>query len=89
MNTTEFVRGQYRDLHEHIDEVMDQVTAAQFNWIPPGAANAIGITFIHILHAEDFHIQTILQGRPRIWETGQWSEKIGLSAPPRSRAQLG
>jgi hypothetical protein len=69
MNTVEFVRQQYRSLHQRIDEVMDNLTSEQFNWIPPGSANAISTTFIHILNAEDVQIQTLLQGKPRIWET--------------------
>jgi hypothetical protein len=82
MNSVEFVQQQYSALHQRIDVVMDKITLELFNRIPPGSANAISTTFIHMLNAEDFHVQTVLQGKPRVWETERWSDQIGLSTPP-------
>lgn len=82
MEIAEFVRQLYASLNQWMDVVMQDATEEQFNWTPPGMANAISTTFLHMLNAEDLHIQTILQGKPRIWESSGWSEKIGLAAPP-------
>lgn len=82
MNTTDHVRELFDSLHQRIDVVMQDIDEGTFNWHPPGTANPIAITYLHMLNAEDFHIQAILQGKPRIWESGDWSESIGVSAPP-------
>jgi len=82
MNTVEFIRQQFAKLHDQIDIVMDETTDRQFNWNPPGTANPIGVIYLHIINAEDFHVHAILQGKPRIWEIAGWDQKTGLASPP-------
>lgn len=81
MNTVEFVQQQFKQLHQRIDDVLANTTTEHFNWQPPGVANPIGATFLHMLNAEDFHIQTILQEQRRVWESEGWGTK--LAWPPR------
>ena len=82
MDTASFIRQQYASLHQRIDQVMEGVTGEQLNWATPGPSNPIGAIFLHMLGAEDFHIQTLLQEEPRLWETGGWSATFGLALPP-------
>jgi len=82
MDSVKFIRKLFVQLHDQIVVVMNESSFEQFNWKPPGTMNPISTIFLHIINAEDFHIHTILQGRPRIWETAGWNEKIGLAAPP-------
>ena len=58
------------------------MTDEQFNWTPPGMANSIRASLVHLLNAEDFFVQRVIQGKLRIWEREGWGEKIGLSEPP-------
>lgn len=82
MDTVKFIKQFFVKLHDQIDVVMNETTHEQFNWKPPGTMNPISSIFLHIINAEDIHFHAILQGRPRIWETDGWNDKIGLAAPP-------
>ena len=82
MDAKEYIKGQMAAVRQLIDAAMQETTDEQFNWAPPGTANPIGATLVHTIAGEDFFVQNILQGKPRIWETGGWSEKIGLTTPP-------
>jgi uncharacterized damage-inducible protein DinB len=64
------------------DGATNGTTDEQFNWQPPGTANTIRASFIHMTHAEDFFFQHVLQGKPRLWESEDWAGKFGISIPP-------
>ncbi|NMC28595.1 MAG: DinB family protein [Pelolinea sp.] len=82
MNVLEYIQREIAGVRRSIDGTMKDMNEDLFNWAPPGTANTISATFVHFLHSEDFFIQTIIQGKPEIWESGQWSEKTGVSKPP-------
>jgi len=82
MQLQEYIQNQFISLHQSVDDVLQNLTQGQMEWRPPGLANPIGPIFLHMLNAEDFHIQTILQGKKRLWETESWGDRIGLVMPP-------
>jgi uncharacterized damage-inducible protein DinB len=61
---------------------MAGVTDEQFNWLPPGTMNPIKSTLLHVVGGEDIFFQSIIQGRPPLWATGEWAGRIGLAQPP-------
>jgi hypothetical protein len=65
-----------------VDLTLKDVTVDQFNWAPPGTMNTISATLIHFTSVEDHFVQGILQGKPRVWETGGWSKKTGVAKTP-------
>jgi hypothetical protein len=46
--------------------------------LPPGAAHSIGEQIVHILHAEDYIVAGMLQGKQPIWERDGWAARTGL-----------
>ncbi len=58
------------------------MTDELFNYAPPGTANTISATFVHLMNVEDHFIHRIIQGKPCIWEIENWSEKTGILKPP-------
>jgi uncharacterized damage-inducible protein DinB len=82
MEPREFIQLQMAAARKQSDAVLNAISNEQFNWMPPGTGNSISATFIHMLTSEDRSFQAILQGRPRIWETEGWGEKIGLQETP-------
>ena len=82
MDTLEFIHQLLAGVRRQTDEVMKDLTVEQFNWTPPGSANPISATFIHMLSAEDGYVQGIMQGKPKLWEDGGWAEKTGVKVPP-------
>ncbi len=61
---------------------MEGMSDEVFNWAPPGTANTISATFVHLVHTEDHFIQGFIQGKQSVWEKGSWSEKTGIQKPP-------
>jgi uncharacterized damage-inducible protein DinB len=82
MDALEIIRRQIAGARRLTDAVMQDTTEAQFNWLPPGMANSMKAALLHALASEDRYIQVLIQGKPRLWETGGWSAKIGLAVPP-------
>jgi hypothetical protein len=82
MYTNEFICQLIAAVHHQSDDSMKDTTFEQFNWTPPGSANPISAIFVHLLNSEDFFVQTIMQGKPRLWEEGGWGEKTGVKNTP-------
>jgi hypothetical protein len=82
MDSIEFIRQLIAAVRRQTDESMKELTVEQFNWTPPGTANPISAIFVHFLNSEDNFVQTLMQGKPKLWEEGGWSEKTGVKVPP-------
>jgi len=82
MDTIEFIRQMVAVVRHQTDESMKDMTVEQFNWTPPGTANPISAIFVHLLNSEDAFVQTLMQGKPKLWDEGGWAEKTGVKVPP-------
>ena len=82
MDIMEYIRRQMADMRRSINGNMQNMTSELFNFPSPGTANTISATYVHLIFSEDHFIQEILQGKPSLWETGKWSEKVGIPKPP-------
>jgi len=82
MNVIEYIRGEMASVRRTVDRIMKDMTAEVFNWAPPGTANTISATFIHLINVEDNFIQKVIQGKPSVWESSAWSEKTGVQKTP-------
>jgi uncharacterized damage-inducible protein DinB len=82
MEILDYMHRQMASMHSTVDMTMKDVTIEQFNWAPPGTMNTISATFIHLTSVEDHFVQGILQGKPRVWDAGGWSEKTGIKKTP-------
>ncbi len=82
MEVVDYIQRQIASARRLCDAAMDSTTEEQFNWTPPGTANPIRASFMHYVGGEDLFVQTYFQGKPRIYETGNWGEKIGLAQLP-------
>ena len=82
MDTIEFIRQYIAAVRSQTGASMQDITLEQFNWTPPGTASPISAVFVHLLNSEDFFIQTVIQGKPKLWEAGGWGEKTGVKNTP-------
>jgi len=82
MEILDYLHRQMTSMRSTVDMTMKDVTVEQFNWAPPGTMNTISATFIHFTSVEDHFVQGILQGKPRVWDAGGWSEKTGVKKTP-------
>jgi len=82
METVEYIQKQFASAKRQYDGVMQDTTEEQINWAPQGTANSIGVTLVHMASTLDNAFQSVLQGKPRLWESEGWGEKLALSGPP-------
>jgi hypothetical protein len=82
MDTVAFIRQLIDSVRRQTDDSMKDMTVEQFNWTPPGTASPISAIFIHLLNGDDYFFQTIIQGKPKLWEEGGWDEKTGVQDTP-------
>jgi hypothetical protein len=82
MDIMDYIQRQMAGMRRSINGNMQNMTSELFNYPSPGTANTISATFVHLIYSEDHFVQEILQGKPSVWESGKWSEKVGISKPP-------
>jgi len=82
MDTFEYMRRQVANVRHMVEITMAGMIPELFNWPAPGTANTISATFIHLMNVEDNFVQKIIQGKPSLWESGNWSQKTGVAKPP-------
>jgi len=69
-------------VRQYVDAVLEDITDEQFNWQPSGTISPISTITLHLLAAEDYFIQNLIQGEPLNWVVQGWGQKIGVPAPP-------
>ncbi len=82
MDAITYIQRQVDGLRRQTNMTLQDTTDEQLNWAPPGTANPIGVTLLHTIGGEDLFVQQWLQGKPRLWESGNWNERIGVEAVP-------
>ena len=71
------LRSAFGGAHMWYRGTVADLSAAQANTVPPGVAHPIGELMAHILHCEDFMVNTAVQGNPPLWERDGWEAKMG------------
>jgi len=82
MDVIDFIRGQVAFVQQQVDGVMQGIDDNHFNYEPTGALNTIRAAYMHILYAQDGYIQEVIQGKPRLWDSSGWAEKLGVEHAP-------
>ena len=82
MDIFEYIQRQMVGMRRMVDMTMKDMTAELFNWPSPGTANTISATFIHLMSVEDHFVQGIIQGKPRLWDSGGLSGQTGVQKTP-------
>ena len=78
MDATELIKHQLGSMRRFVGGILNGLTDEQLNWRPPGTANPIGVSWLHLLTVEDEFIQATFQEKPRLWESQGWTAKTGI-----------
>ncbi|MFN2114162.1 MAG: DinB family protein [Anaerolineae bacterium] len=78
MNGVDSLRSAFRASHYWFDQTTVDVTDEQATYRPPGRVSSIAQLAAHIAQSEDMAIQQLAQGRPTLWESGNWEEQTGV-----------
>lgn len=82
MDTLTLLKKLNASKNEYADALLADLTEESLNWAPPGTANSIGVTLLHLAGGDDFFIVCTLQNQPSSWTAEGWDAKIGLASPP-------
>jgi hypothetical protein len=78
MNAVEALRRAIDHSHRWFDGTTSDVTQEQADYLPAGMAHPIGELMAHVIQSEDGIINGICQGKPTVWESGGWEQKLGV-----------
>jgi hypothetical protein len=70
------LRRQSKKAWGWFEETVSDVNAEQANWWPPGSANSIGATYLHVVINTDVEINRLIQRRQPLVER-QWDGDVG------------
>jgi hypothetical protein len=62
------------------EETVSTVTAEQANWWPPGTANSIGATYLHVVINTDVEINRLIHRSEPLVES-RWGGNVGQGVP--------
>ena len=68
MERLDFLRGQVRAAWDWLETTVSDVTDEQANLWPPGTANSIGASYVHMVINPDVEINRLLYGQVPIIE---------------------
>ena len=69
VSALDFLRQEIPTAWEWLDTIVSDVTEVQANWWPPGIANSIGTTYLHVVINPDVEIHHLLFGDDPIVES--------------------
>ncbi|MDD5289264.1 MAG: DinB family protein, partial [Dehalococcoidales bacterium] len=76
MEVKELIQNGLGNLQRTIGRTLNGLTPAELKWQPRPDANSIGLILFHIARFEDSFIQSRLQGKPQLWESEKWYQKL-------------
>jgi hypothetical protein len=80
MEIKELIQIGLANVKRALDRTMDGLTPAEVKWQPKKDANSIGLILYDIARSEDTSVQSRLRGKPQIWESEKWFQKLGKEA---------
>ena len=80
MNGIEALREQFQSANRVLEGTMQDVTAEQAHWAPPGHAVPVGASYFHIIMSEDYMVNSFVKGEAP-WMATTWAGKTGISEP--------
>ena len=76
MEVKALIQTGLENVKRSIDRALEGLTPAEIKWQPRADANSIGIILFHVARSEDGSIQSMLQSKPQLWESGKWYQKL-------------
>jgi uncharacterized damage-inducible protein DinB len=78
MEIKKYIFMEIGNLKRGLSGVLDTLNQQEVAWRPGSGCNSIGIILLHIARSEDSMMQSMILGKPQIWESQRWYEKLNL-----------
>ncbi len=83
MELNDFVKAELDGMKQSVDRAINGLTRNELIWRPGLESASIGLILYQQARSEDSDIHTTIQGKPQVWETEKWYEKLNLPASDR------
>ncbi len=78
MNSAQTIAAIIKSSHDWYNGTVADVTQEQADFLPGGVAHPIGELMTHIANSEDSIVNSMILGKPSVWDRGGWSKKLGV-----------
>ncbi|MFC1919786.1 DinB family protein [Chloroflexota bacterium] len=78
MELSDFIQLGLDRARQETLKAIDGLTYDELKWQPGPGSNSIGLILFHQARSEDSLIQTRIQGKPQVYESEKWYEKMDL-----------
>ncbi|MFC1988536.1 DinB family protein [Chloroflexota bacterium] len=79
MELKDYINSELDRAKQVSTKALDTLTQQEIMWRPASGCNSMGLILFHAARSEDSFVQSTLQGKPRIWETGKWYNKLKMA----------
>ncbi len=78
MELKDFIRNELDNVKRAMTRAVDGLSHYELMWRPGPECNSIGFILFHQTRFEDSFVQARLQGKPQVWESEGWCQKLNL-----------
>lgn len=78
MELKDFITTELDNVRQAMTRVLDSLNHEELSWRPSSGCNSIGLIVFHMARFEDSTVQSRIQGKPQIWESEKWYQKLNL-----------
>jgi hypothetical protein len=78
MELKDYIRSTLDGSKRGITRVLNTLTQQELMWRPASGCNSMGLLLFHIARSEDSFVQDYLQGKPHIWESEKWCNRLNM-----------
>jgi hypothetical protein len=79
MELKDYIKSELENAKRGTARVLNTLTQQELHWRPACGCNSMGLILFHIARAEDSLVQATLQGKPQLWESGKWYQKLNMA----------
>src|SRR5512136_1939402 len=85
MEPMDFIAQSLNMAQDGLTRSLADLTPYDVAWRPQPESNSIGFILWHMTRSEDSLVNGLFRGgKPQLWETGKWGEKLGLNPDPKN-----
>jgi len=77
MEAKELILRSLEQSQGYLTKALDGLTQEEAAWSPTPECNSIAFILWHIIRAEDFYVNRIIQREKELYEAESWQEKLG------------
>jgi hypothetical protein len=79
MELKEYIKGELDGLKRNLTRVLDKLSQQELMWRPASGCNSMGLILFHIARSEDSFVQTRMQEKPQVWDSGKWYARLNMA----------